>query len=97
MFWIIYFILGILISYLFTFLLNKRFSKIFIFSFCLSLLNTVWFKIPGEGTLSPILSIFILESSILIDNGFLRIFRPFGLSFVLIFFVSYIFWKKPKN
>ena len=96
-FWIAYFLLSFLISFLISLLVKNRFFKIFLFSFFLATSVTVWFKAPGENSLSPIFSIFMLEATILDDNGLLRLLRPFGIVFTLTFFFSYFIWKKDTK
>ena len=72
--------------------------KILIFSFLFSLLSSIWFKNPGENFISPILSIFLLETTILENNGFLRIIRPFAFFFFGTLLFCLIFWKRDfKN
>ncbi len=94
----IYFLVSILISYLLTLFSSKRFLKILIFSLSLSLFSTYWFKIPGESTLAPVISIILLESTILEGNGIFRVLRPLALTSFLFFIITIIFWtKKSKN
>ena len=58
----------------------------------------VWFKVPGENLVVPIISIFLLESTILENNGLERILRPLGLiSLFLTAFALFLFKKKSKN
>ena len=58
----------------------------------------IWFKIPGSNDIAPIISIFLLEITILENNGLGRILRPLGLiSFLLIIFALFLFKKKSKN
>ena len=96
-FWLIYVLLSFGISFLLSFLFKKHYMQIFVFSFTLSVFLTVWFKEPGVSTLSPIFSIFFLELTILDDNGFYRLIRPFLLFFLVTFVLSLAFWKKIKN
>jgi len=96
-FWILYLILSIAISYLITFFTKKRLLKAIIFSFFLTILVSVWFKKPGENTIVPIFSIFLLELSILPGNGIERIIRPMALIFCFFLPSSYLFFKKTKN
>lgn len=93
-FWLIYVILSLLISYILTLFVEKKILRIFIFSFFVAATLTVWFKSPGDSSLSPILSNFLLEFTILEDNGFSRILRPFLVVFITIFLTSYFLWKK---
>ncbi len=93
-FWLIYLILTIVISFIFSFMVKNRFLKILIFSFTLSLFTTFWFKNPGSESLAPIFSIFLVESIIVESNGLTRILRPFSFIFSLVFIVSLLFWKK---
>ena len=96
-FWLIYVLLSFGISFLLSFLFKKHYMQIFVFSFSLSVFLTVWFKEPGVSALSPIFSIFFLELTILDDNGFYRLIRPFLLFFLVTFVLSLAFWKKIKN
>ena len=93
-FWLIYLILTILLSYIFSFMVKNRFLKVLIFSFTLSLFATFWFKNPGSDSLAPVFSIFLVESTIVESNGLIRILRPFSFIFSLVFIVSLLFWKK---
>tara|TARA_Y100000992_G_C21060849_1_gene394063 strand:- start:61 stop:363 length:303 start_codon:yes stop_codon:yes gene_type:complete len=96
--WLIYFFLSFLISFLLTLLVKKRLLKVLIFSFSLALMITVWFKNPGENVIAPIISILILESTILESNGLDRIIRPLVLILFLFTTISFFFWrKKSKN
>ena len=98
LFWIIYLSLSALIAYLFSMFFKKRIIKIFVFSFFVALMATFWFRSPGDNLFSPVFSIFLLESTILENNGLYRIFRPFVFMFFFIFFISNIFWKRnTKN
>lgn len=92
--WFIYVILSFSISYIFSLFVEKRLLKILIFSFFIATTLTVWFKTPGEISLSPILSNFLLESTILEDNGLNRMLRPFLVVFISSFVSCYFFWKK---
>lgn len=59
---------------------------------------TVWFKSPGENVIAPIISIFILEHTILENNGVERILRPFGFFFFFLTMTALFIWKrKSKN
>jgi hypothetical protein len=61
-------------------------------------MSAVWFKIPGSNDIAPIISIFLLEITILENNGLGRIIRPLGLiSFLLILITLFLFKKKSKN
>lgn len=94
----IYLLLSILISYLLTLFLSTRFIKILTFSFSLSLFSTFWFSVPGDSALAPIISVILLESTILEGNGLFRVLRPLALTFVLFFIITSLFWKrKSKN
>ncbi len=93
----IYLLLSILISYLLTLFSSTRFLKILIFSLSLSLFSTFWFSIPGGSALAPIISVILLESTILEGNGFFRVLRPLALTFVLFFIITLLFWKKKSK
>ena len=97
-YWFLYLLLSLSLSFLLTLFLKKRFLKILIFSTSFALLFTFWFKSPGENTLAPILTIFFLENTIIESNGIWRIFRPMILLFFVVFTISIIIWKKnTKN
>ena len=85
--------LSLVISFLLSLLVRRKYAKVFIFSFTLSLTFTLWFKSPGENILVPIFSMFLLESTILDNNGFFRILRPFIFVFLISLTISYFFWK----
>ena len=92
--WFLYYLLSFLIAFLLTKFFEKRFLKITIFSLVVSLLGSIWFISPGSSQLAPVVSIFFLESTIIEYKGYLRIFRPFVILFLLAFTLSLIFWKK---
>jgi len=97
-FWLLYFFISLVISYFLSFLVGNRILRASIFGISLSLMSAVWFKVPGENTVAPIISIFLLESTILESNGFERILRPLGLiSFFLTAIALFLFKKKSKN
>ncbi len=97
-FWFLYLFISLIISYLLSLLLDNRILKAIIFSISLSLMCAVWFKIPGENLIAPIISIFLLESTILENNGFERILRPLVLiSFILTSLTLFLFKKSSKN
>ena len=61
-------------------------------------MTTVWFKSPGESIIAPIISIFLLESTILENNGAGRILRPLGfVSFFLSMIALFIWKRRSKN
>ncbi len=93
-FLLIYLILTIVLSYLFSFMVKNRTLKVLIFSFTLSIFATFWFKNPGSDSLAPVFSIFLIESTIVDSNGLIRILRPFSFIFSLVFVVSLVLWKK---
>tara|TARA_B100001109_G_scaffold254706_1_gene255210 strand:+ start:1838 stop:2134 length:297 start_codon:yes stop_codon:yes gene_type:complete len=92
--WLLYYFLSFLIAFLLTIFFEKRLLKTLIFSLVISLLGTIWFISPGSSQLAPIASIFFLETTIIEYKGYLRIFRPFVILFLLTFTLSLIFWKK---
>ena len=97
-FWVLYLVIALIMSYSISFFFKKRFLKIFFFSFSLSLMISIWFKIPGENYIAPIITVFLLENTILDDNGVIRLLRPLLFSTLIIFFVTLLFWKKkPKS
>ena len=58
---------------------------------------TVWFKNPGENIVVPIFAIFILETTILENNGFERIIRPLSLITFLLTLITFFSWKKKSK
>jgi hypothetical protein len=96
--WIIYFALSFGISFFISKLVKKRFLKILIFSISIVILSSFWFKSPGEEMMVPSFTIFLLESTILEGNGFIRILRPMGFITLLVIIISSFLWKKnTKN
>ena len=96
-FWFLYLFISLIISYLLSLLVNKRILKAIIFSLSLSSMCAVWFKIPGENLVAPIISIFLLESTILENNGLERILRPLILISFFLTSITLFFVKKSKN
>ena len=97
-FWSSYLFLSCLLSLLLSLLVKNRFFKVVVFCFSLALMTTVWFKSPGESVIVPIISIFLLEYTILENNGIERILRPLGfVSFFLTMTVLFIWKRKSKN
>ncbi len=97
-FWFLYFLISLFISYLLSLLLDNRILKAMIFTISLSLMCSVWFKIPGENDIAPIISIFLLEATIIENNGLQRILRPLSLiSFFIIIPALFLFKKKSKS
>ena len=94
MFWIFYFLTSFAISFLLSLIVKKRILKILIFSFSFSLMISFWFKNPGDNNIAPIFSIFLLESTILEENGLMRLLRPFALTTLFVTALTFIFWKK---
>lgn len=93
LFWTFYLLLSIAISFLISLFFKNKNLKIFVFSLALAIFLSFWFRSPGENYVSPIFSIFLIESTILDENGYLRILRPFLVFFTLIY-VSAITIKK---
>lgn len=96
-FWLVYFLLSFFISFLLTKLFENKFIKIFIFSISFALMIGIWFKTPGDSSIAPILSILLLEFSILEGHGLSRIFRPFLITTFMLLIVSYIVIKKKSK
>lgn len=94
MFWIFYFLTSFAISFFLSMIVKKRMLKILIFSFSLSIMISFWFKNPGDNNLAPIFSIFFLESTILEENGLMRLIRPFAFTALFVTVLTFIFWKK---
>mgnify|MGYP001249492664 CR=1 FL=1 len=93
LFWTVYLLLSIAISFFISLFFENKNLKIFVFSLALAIFFSFWFRSPGENYVSPIISIFLIESTILDENGYLRILRPFLVFFTLIY-VSAITIKK---
>ena len=97
-FFLTYLFLSLAVSYLLSLFTSRRFLKILIFSLSLSLSITFWFRNPGESFIAPIISIMLLESTILEGNGIYRVLRPLAITFLFSLIFSVIFWKKkPKS
>ncbi len=97
-FWSSYLFLSCLLSLLLSLLVKNRFFKVVVFCFSLALMTTVWFKSPGESVIAPIISIFLLEYTIIENNGIERILRPLGfVSFFLTMTALFIWKRKSKN
>tara|TARA_B100002019_G_C21197606_1_gene562232 strand:+ start:514 stop:813 length:300 start_codon:yes stop_codon:yes gene_type:complete len=96
-FWSLYLLISLIISYLLSLLADNRILKAIIFSLSLSSMCAVWFKIPGENLVAPIISIFLLESTILENNGLERILRPLILISFFLTSITLFFVKKSKN
>ena len=94
MFWILYILISFLISLFISFFVKKRIFKILLFCFSLSLMISFWFKNPGDNNLAPIISIFFLESTILEENGLMRLIRPFAFIALFVTVLTFIFCKK---
>ena len=97
-FWVLYFLLSFGISFLLSSLIKHRLLKALTFSLLISMTCAVWFKNPGNNFIAPILYIFILEATILEENGFFRLVRPLIFIIPFITIISLFFWrKKTKN
>ena len=97
-FWVTYLFFSCLLSLLLSLLVKNRIFKALVFCFSLSLMATVWFKSPGEDEIVPIISIFLMEYTILENNGIERILRPLGfVSFFLTMTALFIWKRKSKN
>ena len=96
-FWFLYIFLALIISYLLSLMVTKRYLKIIIFSFSISTLITIWLKSRGSTSIAPIFSIFILESTIIDANGIERILRPFFLVFLISLVSLNLFLKKKAK
>ena len=95
--WLIYFLISILIAFCTLRFFHNIFLKALIFSIILSFLTAIWFKSPGESMLVPVLSIFLLEASILDNNGIARILRPLSILTIFYFLISYVVLKKSSK
>jgi|TARA_Y200000002_G_C22274921_1_gene493772 hypothetical protein len=97
LFWFFYLSISIVLSLsIATFF--KKTLKVFVFFLLLGLFSAVWFKEPGSDELSPVISILILEFSIIEDHGSMRLLRPLALSlFISAIFALSISISKFKN
>ena len=93
----IYFLITIFIAYILSLIFKNLINKLLWPALFLSISLTFWFKSPGSDLLVPIFSIFLLENTIIQNNGFIRIFRPAIFTFLLIFLISFIFLKFKKK
>jgi len=96
-FWLLYFCISIIISTSLIKLFDSKTLRVLVFSTSFSLMNTIWFRGPGEEFLAPILSIFLLEQSILESHGLSRIIRPFLFVAVSTAIVSFFFIKRKSK
>jgi len=98
MFWFLYISLSIFICFCITKLTDKKLIKIFLFSLFFSLFLTVWFIVPGENYIAPVIIIYLLESTILENEGLERLARPLLLVFSLTFIVGFgYFLSKSRS
>jgi|TARA_B100001093_G_C26770063_1_gene989717 hypothetical protein len=97
-FWIIYIFFSLVLAYLFTKVFNNFFIKFITFNIFLALFLSIWFVSPGSQEVAPILSIFLMETIFVENNGFGRLLRPFLLTFGLSSFSLILIWYlKFKN
>lgn len=94
LFWLLYFFISFLIGFLSSLFFQRKFLKIFTFFLVFFAMTSIWFKTPGENEMAPILSILLLESSILDSNGLMRLIRPFSLSILCSITFSFILWRR---
>tara|TARA_B100000242_G_scaffold30796_1_gene18455 strand:- start:1528 stop:1827 length:300 start_codon:yes stop_codon:yes gene_type:complete len=90
-FWIIYILISVLISFLFSRIFEKNSLKLLFFFLPLGLFLSFWFREPGSSELVPIISILILENSILENHGFMRVLRPLSATIFLAFTFYFIY------
>jgi len=95
-FWITYYLLILLISYLFCKLVKNKFICYFFVPIIIGFFGSIWFISPGSGEMAPIISIFFLESSILESNGINRLFRPLIVNIFILEFLSFIYYFLKK-
>lgn len=97
-FWIIYTLFSLILSYLFMKIFDNFYIKLIIYILSLSLFMSVWFISPGNSEMAPALSIFLMELFFVESNGFERLFRPFLLFFGISSLLSLIIiFLKFKN
>lgn len=99
-FWTLYYLLLFSICFLFTKITKNKFIKFFIIPLIFGLFGSFWFAKPGSSEVAPIISIILLESSIIDSNGLNRLFRPlitFIFLFELISFFYYLYLKRNNH
>ena len=99
MYWLIYILLTLIISFLLSLFVKNNFLKFFVFFLILSIFTSFWFVEPGSSELAPIMSILILESAVVESNGFLRLMRPliFSIFLGIIFCIGFYLYKTKKK
>tara|TARA_Y100000591_G_C21789603_1_gene675817 strand:- start:705 stop:1016 length:312 start_codon:yes stop_codon:yes gene_type:complete len=96
-FWFVYFFLTLFISVLIRKLFNSRILKSLSFSFTFSFLISIWFSQSGSSDLAPIFSIMIFDMIQDRELSFMRLLRPFGLTFIIIFILDLVFNSRKKQ
>tara|TARA_X000000368_G_scaffold397004_1_gene365748 strand:- start:1195 stop:1500 length:306 start_codon:yes stop_codon:yes gene_type:complete len=95
--WLLYYFSLILVCYLFSKILSNKFIKFFFIPVLFGIFGSFWFIEPGSNEVAPIVSIILLESSILDSNGNNRLLRPM-VSFVFVFqIISLVYYFTTKN
>ena len=98
LYFIAYSFLSILICFFISKLFDSFFLKSFFFSIFFMIFLSFWYRYPGSDEFSPILSIFLLEMTIIESNGIVRLIRPMiitlFISIIMIFLVKVLRSKK---
>ena len=98
MFWFLYILISVFICFCITKLTNKILLKVFLFSLFFSLFLTVWFIVPGQNYIAPVIIIYLLENTILENEGLERLARPLILVFSLTFLIGLAYFlSKSKS
>lgn len=98
MFWFLYILISVFICFCITKLTNKILLKVFLFSLFFSLFLTVWFIVPGQNYIAPVIIIYFLENTILENEGLERLARPLILVFSLTFLIGLAYYlSKSKS
>tara|TARA_B100000886_G_C20334090_1_gene453703 strand:+ start:212 stop:523 length:312 start_codon:yes stop_codon:yes gene_type:complete len=96
-FWLLYFFLTLVISVLLRKFFHSRFLKSLSFSLTFSFLTSIWFSQSGSSDLAPIFSIMIFDMIQDSESNLIRLLRPFGLVFLIIFIVDLVFNFRRKQ
>ena len=98
MFWTLYILLSVFLIFALAKIFENIYLKIVLCNLFLALLLGIWFVQPGTDEVAPILSIFLLETSILESNGISRLYRPFFAIFFISLIISIIYrYFRTKN
>lgn len=97
LFWLLYFFLTLFISVLIRKFFHSRFLKSLSFSLTFSFFISIWFSQSGSSDLAPIFSIMIFDMIQDSESNLIRLLRPFGLIFLIIFISDLVFSLRKKQ